>query len=171
MLKSCPVSCGNVELASAVTGTFYAIADTDINGNDISFERFRNKVVLMVNVASYCGYTAENYELFRNLKKYIPWGLEIVIFPSNQFGQQEPGTNAEIIEFVNQQLFDGLIMSKADVNGPNARPTYKFLKQFNGNRDISWYDNNPSFPGYFPPVPYSTYVLLVPFLSHPPCSR
>jgi glutathione peroxidase-family protein len=143
MLKHCALSCSKVSGKGPAPlpqaqGTFYGLADTDINGNMVSFERFRNKVVFVVNVASYCGYTAENYELFRSLRKYVPWGLEIVIFPSNQFGQQEPGSPEDIVKFVNQQQFDGLIMSKGDVNGANARPAYTFLKQYKGNRDIGW---------------------------------
>jgi len=142
MLKNCALSCSKVGKPSPpprdAVGTFYGLADTDINDNQVSFERFRNKVVLIVNVASYCGYTAENYELFRSLRKYVPWGLEVAIFPSNQFGQQEPGSAEDIIKFANQQQFDGLIMSKGDVNGPNTRPAFKFLKQYKENRDVGW---------------------------------
>ena len=102
MLKSCAESCNGKHIcvmfpfsmflsvrtsvqiaiknpATASTGSFYDIMETDVYGNHISFERFRDKVVLVVNVASYCGYTAENYELFRSLKKYIGWGMYCVL--------------------------------------------------------------------------------------------
>ena len=138
MLNSCVESCNAVLNQNGKSGNFYELVDTDINGQQISFERFRGKVVLVVNVASYCGYTAENYDLFRSLRKYIDWGLEIVIFPCNQFGSQEPGSSADIVQFAKQQKFEGLIMSKADVNGPHTSPTFKFLKQYKGNRDIGW---------------------------------
>lgn len=141
MKKSCALSCSKVGkpvVPVKAVGTFYGLSDTDIYGNEVSFERFRDKVVFVVNVASYCGYTAENYELFRSLRKYVSWGLEIVLFPSNQFGQQEPGSADDIIRFANEQQFDGIIMSKGDVNGPNARPAYSYLKQYKDNRDIGW---------------------------------
>lgn len=141
MLDNCAVSCAKFGKPSApveIQGSFYDIVEKDAHGQDVHFNKFRGKVVLVVNVASYCGYTAENYALFRSLKQYIPWGLEIVIAPCNQFGAQEPGTAAEIIDFAHQQQFEGTVLSRADVNGARTRSSFQFLKQFRGNRDISW---------------------------------
>jgi hypothetical protein len=86
MLTHCKDACAAVEQASAldVPASFYDIVETDLYGNELKFEVFRDKVVYLVNVASYCGYTAENYELLRNLRQYRSKGLEIVIAPCNQ---------------------------------------------------------------------------------------
>lgn len=136
MLVNCATSCHKYN--SRPDGSFYDITEKDIHGKDVSFDRFRNKVVYVVNVASHCGYTASNYETFRILKKYIPWGLEILLFPCNQFGNQEPGSSADIISFAEQQQFEGMIMSKGDVTGANIRPTFKFLKSAVPGKEIEW---------------------------------
>lgn len=102
--------------------------ERDIKGNVLDFSKFQGKVLYIVNVASYCGYTAENYELFRNLKKYRSQGLEIIIAPCNQFGSQEPGSAKAIYDFAETQEFEGLILEKGDVNGENTRPLFKYLK-------------------------------------------
>lgn len=141
MLNNCVPSCtkyGKPPSEHEIRGSFYDIVEKDIYGQDVHFEKFRGKVVLIVNVATYCTYTAENYAMFRAMKQYIPWGLEIVIAPCNQFGGQEPGTAAEILDFAEQQQFEGVILTRGDVNGPSTRPAYQFLKQFRGNQNIGW---------------------------------
>lgn len=146
MLTSCKNACKAVEAAAAleaanmnsVPTSFYDIKEKDINGNIVDFSRFKNKVVYIVNVASYCGYTESNYRLLSNLANYASSGLEIIIFPCNQFGEQEPGTNSEISTFAAGKGFRGTIMAKGDVNGPKARPAFKFLKQATGRNYITW---------------------------------
>uniref|UniRef100_A0A166FAV0 Glutathione peroxidase n=1 Tax=Daucus carota subsp. sativus TaxID=79200 RepID=A0A166FAV0_DAUCS len=72
----------------------------DAKGNDVNLSQYKGKVLLIVNVASQCGLTNSNYtELAKLYEKYKDQGLEILAFPCNQFGSQEPGTNEEIVEF------------------------------------------------------------------------
>lgn len=99
----------------------------DINGEEVSFERYAGKVVLVVNVASACGFTHANYVGLQALyDKYRDYGLEILAFPSNQFGGQEPGTEAEIKEFARSKYSVTFPMfSKVDVNGPDTHPVYQ----------------------------------------------
>lgn len=110
---------------------------------DITLNEFKNKVLLIVNVASECGLTYQ-YEALQDLhNKYNEDGLEILGFPCNQFGAQEPGSNEEIQFFCTEKydvsfsLFD-----KIDVNGDSAAPIYQYLKKDNpsesGSDDIEW---------------------------------
>lgn len=100
----------------------------DIDGNDVSMGDFAGKVVLVVNVASACGYTEQNYKGLQALyEKYGSYGLEIIAFPSNQFGGQEPGTEEHIKQYVTSKYnVTFRMMSKVDVNGPNAHPIFKY---------------------------------------------
>jgi len=142
MLVNCAEACAKVRTVSdssnELPSSFYDIIEKDINGNDLSFEKFRGKVVYAVNVASHCGYTAENYDLFKSLKKYRDSGLEIVLFPCNQFGGQEPGDSKAITKFAKAQGFEGVILSKADVNGPSTRIAFRYLKHATAKSYISW---------------------------------
>lgn len=110
-----------------------------IDGNTKSLSDYKGKVLLIVNVASRCGYTPQ-YEGLENIyKKYQDKGFEILAFPCNDFGEQEPGTNEEIKEFctvkynVTFTLFD-----KIKVLGDNKIPLYKKLTQYEPSGDISW---------------------------------
>eukprot|EP00246_Nothoceros_aenigmaticus_P010624 TRINITY_DN27303_c0_g1_i1.p1 TRINITY_DN27303_c0_g1~~TRINITY_DN27303_c0_g1_i1.p1 ORF type:complete len:238 (+),score=42.15 TRINITY_DN27303_c0_g1_i1:105-818(+) len=115
----------------------------DIDGNDVQLSKYKGKALLVVNVASACGLTAGNYkELSELYTKYKDQGLEILAFPSNQFGGQEPGTNAEIKEFAcSRYKAEFPIFDKVDVNGPNTTPVYQFLKASKGGTfgdNIKW---------------------------------
>jgi glutathione peroxidase len=102
-------------------------------------KKYDDKVVLLVNVASKCGYTKQYKELEALHEKYAEQGLAIVGVPCNQFGGQEPGTAAEIADFCKQNFgveFD--LMAKVDVNGDNAAPLYKYLTSE---------ERNPKFGG------------------------
>src|SRR5437764_12148860 len=70
----------------------------DINGKDVNLSQYQGKVVLLVNVASYCGYTPQYQGLEALSEKYAKDGLVVIGVPANEFGEQEPGTNAEIAE-------------------------------------------------------------------------
>lgn len=100
----------------------------DVSGKEVSLSTYKNKVLLIVNVASQCGLTPQYKGLEELYEKYNSKGFEILGFPCNQFGGQEPGTENEIKTFcetsfgVKFQLF-----SKIDVNGENADPLYKYL--------------------------------------------
>lgn len=99
-----------------------------IDGEEVSFEKYAGKVVLVVNVASACGFTQANYLGLQALyEKYRQYGLEILAFPSNQFGGQEPGSEAQIKEFARSKYGTTFPMfSKVDVNGPNTHPVYQY---------------------------------------------
>lgn len=100
----------------------------DIDGKDVSMGDCAGKVVLVLNVASACGYTEQNYKGLQALyEKYGSYGLEILAFPSNQFGGQEPGTEQHIKQYVTSKYnVTFKMMSKVDVNGPNAHPIFKY---------------------------------------------
>ncbi|KAK7307856.1 hypothetical protein VNO77_41277 [Canavalia gladiata] len=102
----------------------------DARGNDVNLGDYKGKALLIVNVASKCGLTNSNYtELNQLYGKYKEKGLEVLAFPCNQFGAQEPGTNEEIVEFACTRFKAQFpIFDKVDVNGDNAAPLYKFLK-------------------------------------------
>ena len=107
----------------------YDFTVKDIKGNDVSLADYKGKVLLIVNVASKCGLTPQYEGLEALYQKYKDQGLEILAFPCNQFLEQEPGTNDEILDFcsvnynVTFPLFD-----KIEVNGKEESPLYTFLK-------------------------------------------
>ncbi|KAI3468745.1 hypothetical protein Pfo_025408 [Paulownia fortunei] len=107
----------------------------DAKGNDVNLGIYKGKVLLIVNVASQCGLTNSNYtELTQLYEKYKDQGLEILAFPCNQFGSQEPGTNEEIQEFVCTRFkAEYPIFDKVEVNGSNTAPIYKYLKSVKGS--------------------------------------
>ncbi|XP_010273064.1 PREDICTED: probable phospholipid hydroperoxide glutathione peroxidase isoform X2 [Nelumbo nucifera] len=106
----------------------------DARGNDVDLSVYKGKVLVIVNVASQCGLTNSNYtELSKIYDKYKDQGLEILAFPCNQFGQQEPGTNEQILEFACTRFkAEYPIFDKVDVNGQNSAPIYQFLKSSKG---------------------------------------
>jgi glutathione peroxidase-family protein len=140
MLTNCAKSCESFvkPTQTNIPTSFYSIIEKDLNGQEINFEQFRGKIVYVVNVASQCGYTAENYEILKSLSPLRSNKFEILIFPCNQFGAQEPGNPYQISEFATSRGFNGIIMSKGDVNGPNTRPTFEFLKQTTTKKQIGW---------------------------------
>jgi glutathione peroxidase len=115
----------------------------NIAGDEVDLASYKGKVVLVVNVASQCGLTPQYKQLEALNDKYAEKGLKVVGFPCNQFGSQEPGTEAEIVKFCKTKYdvsFD--MMSKIDVNGDKAAPLYKKLTATEtkpaGKGDISW---------------------------------
>ncbi|KAF9112383.1 glutathione peroxidase gpx1 [Mortierella sp. AM989] len=108
---------------------FFSLSAKDKSHNEISMKEFEGKVILVVNVASKCGFTKQYAGLEELYKKYKDQGLVVIGFPCNQFGGQEPGSNEEIESFC--QLNFGVtfpLMDKVDVNGENEDPVYTFLK-------------------------------------------
>lgn len=100
------------------------------NGVEVSLKDYEGKVLLIVNVASECGYTKQYEGLQKLYEKYQSRGLEILGFPCNQFGGQEPGTNEEIQNFCTGRFGVKFpIFAKIDVNGANADPLYNYLKK------------------------------------------
>ncbi|KAL2238212.1 UNVERIFIED_CONTAM: putative phospholipid hydroperoxide glutathione peroxidase [Sesamum indicum] len=135
-------------LCEELGGFFNAIATEtfrpqDAKGNDVNLSTYKGKVLLIVNVASQCGLTNSNYtELTQLYEKYKNQGLEILAFPCNQFGSQEPGTNEEIQEFVCTRFkAEYPVFDKVEVNGDNAAPIYKYMKSVKGGLfgdNIKW---------------------------------
>ncbi len=114
-----------------------------ITGQDVNLADYKGKVLLVVNVASKCGLTPQYEELEALHEKYGDKGLAVLGFPSNQFGKQEPGTDAQIAEFCAETYKVKFPMfSKIDVNGEKAAPLYKHLTsvetQPKGKGDITW---------------------------------
>ncbi|KAI4316412.1 hypothetical protein L6164_024393 [Bauhinia variegata] len=119
---------------AATEKTIYDFTVKDIDGKDVSLSKFKGRVLLIVNVASKCGLTLSNYsELSHVYEKYKTEGFEILAFPCNQFGGQEPGSNPEIKQFACTRFkAEYPIFDKVDVNGPNTAPVYQFLKSSAG---------------------------------------
>jgi glutathione peroxidase len=100
------------------------------DGSRADFSRFRGKVVMVVNVASECGYTAQYAGLEALYRQYKGTGFEILGVPCNQFGDQEPGTDAEIADFCQRNFGVSFPLTiKSDVLGDNQHPLYAELTQ------------------------------------------
>ncbi|QSZ40760.1 redoxin domain-containing protein [Sulfurimonas aquatica] len=114
-----------------------------IDAKSISLEKYKGKVLLIVNVASECGFTPQYEGLEELYQEYKEQGFMVLGFPSNQFGSQEPKSNEEI-KFFCQGTYDVHfdMFAKIDVNGDNADPLYKYLKEeqggFLGLDSIKW---------------------------------
>ena len=122
---------------------FYSFKAKTSKGDLQDLLAYKGKVVLVVNVASKCGFTPQYTGLEELNKTYGPRGLVILGFPCNQFGDQEPGTDSEVQQFC--QLNYGVtfpVMAKIDVNGESADPIFKWLKStapgFLGTEAIKW---------------------------------
>lgn len=102
----------------------------DVKGNNISMEDYKGKVLLIVNTATGCGFTPQYEGLQKLYDQYQAQGLEILDFPCNQFFDQAPGSDEEIVSFC--QLTYGTTFktfAKIDVNGESAAPLYQYLKE------------------------------------------
>jgi len=125
------------------TMNIYDFNVTTIEGKNIAMSKYKGKVLLIVNVASECGFTPQYEGLEKLYETYKDQGLMILGFPSNQFGEQEPGSDDEIIFFC-QGTYDVKfdMFSKIDVNGDNTDPLYKYLKSeqsgFMWTESIKW---------------------------------
>lgn len=109
---------------------FYDLEALDITGKQRTMSEFKEKTIIIVNVASFCGFTFHYEGLEKLFQKYKERGLVILAFPCNQFGEQEPKNENEIAEFC--KLNYGIsfpIFSKIEVNGKKAHPIYCFLKK------------------------------------------
>ncbi len=115
----------------------FTLKDTD--GKEVKLEQFRGQVVMLVNVASKCGYTPQYEGLQKIYERYKDRGFTILGFPANNFGAQEPGTNEEIQEFC--RINYGVtfpVFAKISVKGEDKHPLYKYLTER---------ETNPEFAG------------------------
>ena len=125
--------------------TVYEYSVKDRKGNEVSLKEYANEVLLIVNTATKCGFTPQYEELENLYKKYHAQGFEILDFPCNQFGQQAPGTDESIHNFC--KLTYGTEFpqfKKIKVNGDDAAPLYKFLKEQKGF--AGWDETHPIYP-------------------------
>ena len=123
--------------------TFYDFNATNIIGENISMSQYKDKVVLVVNTASKCGFTPQYEGLQKLYATHKDEGFVILGFPCNQFSEQEPGSNKEIKSFCNSNYDISFpLFEKIDVNGDNTHPLYKFLKSeatgFMWTEGIKW---------------------------------
>lgn len=110
--------------------TVFSFSARLLDGSEIALDRFWGKVLLIVNTASQCGFTPQYAGLESLYRTYKDRGFEVLGFPSNQFGRQEPGTAEEIGAFCSKNYGVSFPMfAKIEVNGPNAHPLYAFLKK------------------------------------------
>ncbi|MFC4779403.1 glutathione peroxidase [Paenibacillus sp. GCM10023252] len=108
----------------------YDYKATTIRGEEQSLKQYEGKVLLIVNTASKCGFTPQYTELQKLYEQYKGQGLEILGFPSNQFGEQEPGTNEEVESFC--EINYGVkfpLFAKTDVRGETAHPLFQYLTE------------------------------------------
>jgi len=119
----------STRMAFAASG-FYALSADDIDGVKQPFSKYAGKVTLVVNTASQCGYTPQYKDLEALYQKYKDKGLVVLGFPSNDFGHQEPGSNAEIKKFCESKFKVSFPMfSKNPVKGAQKQPTYAYLTE------------------------------------------
>ena len=123
--------------------SFYDFKANDINGKEVSMSNYEGKVVLIVNVASGCGFTPQYEGLQKLYDEHKEEGLEILAFPCNQFGEQEKGDGEEIKNFCEKNYSITFpIFEKVEVNGNDAHPIFKFIKEqkkgFMGTESIKW---------------------------------
>jgi glutathione peroxidase len=123
--------------------TVYDFEARSIDGRPVPLANYKGRVLLVVNTASACGYTPQLGGLEELHQAYGPRGLAVLGFPCNQFGSQDPGSNAEIAQFC--QLNYGVsfpMMAKIDVNGPAADPLYQWLRTeapgILGSKSVKW---------------------------------
>jgi len=116
---------------------FFDLNIKDIQGKMINFSKYKDKTILLVNVASKCGFTKQYSGLQALYEKYKDKGLVIIGIPSNQFGGQEPGSNKEIKDFCEINFnITFPITDKIDVKGKNAHPIYLWAKENYGNSTV-----------------------------------
>lgn len=117
----------------AAESSVYQFKVKDINNRSVDMKSYRGKVLLVVNTASYCGYTSQYKSLQKTYLQFKDQGFEVLGFPSNDFGRQEPGSNKEIKDFceLNYKVSFPLF-SKVVVSGNQKAPLFKYLTEESG---------------------------------------
>lgn len=128
---------------TAQNSALYGFTATLLDGQPMPLSYFAGRVLLIVNTASKCGFTPQYAGLEQLYRDYHDRGLDVLAFPSNQFGNQEPGGAEEIGQFCERNYGVSFpVFSKVDVNGRNADPLFQFLtsarRGFFGTRRIKW---------------------------------
>ena len=124
-------------------GTLYSLTARSNDGQETSLERYRGRVLLVVNLASKCAFTPQYDDLQALQDEFGERGFSVLGFPCNQFGMQEPGTDSQIREFCSltyNVTFD--LFAKVEVNGPKTHPVFQLLKNASkgllGSESIKW---------------------------------
>lgn len=127
---------------AADTSDFYKFSVKDIDNKTVKMSKYQGKVALVVNLASQCGFTPQYAELSELYQSYEREGFTVLGFPCNQFGAQEPGSNASIKQFALKEYGVKFpLFSKVDVNGNEAEPLFDWLKTQKGGfltTDVKW---------------------------------
>lgn len=122
---------------AADAGDAYQFSFVSIDGKPLPMSSFKGKTVLVVNTASQCGFTPQYTQLEKVWQKYKDKGLVVLGVPSNDFGGQEPGSNAEIKKFCQGNYdVDFPLTSKYDVKGPDAHPFYQWAASTGGDAAV-----------------------------------
>jgi glutathione peroxidase len=117
----------------------YDYSFTDNNGNIVDLSKFKENTLVLVNVASNCGFTVQYEGLQALSKKYADDKLVVIGFPCNQFNEQEPGTDEEIKDFCQTKYgVDFLMSTKINVNGEDAHPLFKYLVSKAEFDEVPW---------------------------------
>lgn len=130
-------------MSDTTTSPWFSLSAKQSDGSALPLESLRGRVVLVVNVASRCGFTPQYKQLQELHDRYSEKGLTILAFPCNQFGGQEPGTDSEIQQFCSTNYGVTFpVMSKTQVNGSRADPIFEYLKKQSpgllGLESIKW---------------------------------
>ena len=126
-----------------MSSTVYDFSATSIEGQPVEMSTYRDKVLLVVNTASQCGFTPQYKGLQELYDKYASRGFAVLGFPCNQFGQQEPGNATAIQSFCETRFGVSFpLFEKVDVNGANAHPLFTYLEKaapgIFGTEGIKW---------------------------------
>lgn len=138
-----PVATWDEETEQDEPKSIYDFKVESIDGETVDLSKYKGKTVLLINVASRCGYTKQYTDMQDVYTKYKDKGLVVLGFPCNQFGKQEPGDEKEIKEFCTEKFGVSFPMfSKVEVNGDQQAPLYKYLTSLDtkpkASGDISW---------------------------------
>ncbi len=130
-------------MTTQTSPSIYDFSANSIEGQPVSLSTYKDKVLLIVNTASQCGFTPQYQGLQSVYNKYENQGFAVLGFPCNQFGQQEPGSGNEIQSFCETRFGVSFpLFQKVDVNGENAHPLFKYLTKtapgIFGTQGIKW---------------------------------
>lgn len=143
LFRTFPTTNATLKFFKRSLSEFYNLSAKDIKGNLLKFDQLKGKIVLIVNVASQCGFTKQYEGLEELYKKYKSKGFTILAFPCNQFKKQEPGSNDQILDFVSDKYDVTFpMMSKISVNGKQTDHVFDYLKNLKsgplGIKSIKW---------------------------------